>query len=380
MDELGFHILYFISSFFNIYGMMINDFDDFILESYLVESVLYFSPRLRNQLRFIATKDNKIAKEILDLEKSDTKHDITLVDLDPYDYGYLTFIPMKNALKKIKDYYPNASNADIQNNIDVSVTDYLWSVRDEEKGAGVYKTGRNSIKLGKFVNKLLYNKFNSKQIEEFINLLKSEKKSDAEEFKIVSGEEIGYWYDSSTYYENRGVLGGSCMKNAPKHYFKIYEQNPDSVRLLILTLNGRLLGRALVWKLKSISPSRIGAEYYMDRVYTIDDYQVNKFTKFAKENGWAYREYPQSTHYYDIVYKDFSYGKVNMQVKVKPGNYVNYPYMDTFSRYDDKKGILYNDDKKRLGGHILRSTSGTYDESIPRVRAIINRFSDFIRR
>lgn len=360
--------------------MMINGFDDFLLESYLAESVLYFSPRLRNQLSFIASKNNQIAKEIIDMEKLDIKHDITLVDIDPYDYGYLTFIPMKNALRKIKDEYPNATNGDIQNNIDTSVTDYLWSVRDERKGAGVYSTGRNSIKLGKFVNKLFNNKFNSKQIEEFVNLLKSEKQSDLEEIKIVDGEEIGYWYDSSTYYENRGVLGGSCMKNSPSHYFKIYKENKDIVRLVILTLNGRLLGRALVWKLNSLSPSKIGAEYYMDRIYTIDDYQVNKFINFAKENGWAYKLYPQSAGFYGIVYKDVTYDNVNMTVKVKPGNYGNYPYMDTFSRYYDKKGILYNDDKKKLGGHILKSTQGSYEPSITRTRALINRFSDFLRR
>lgn len=169
------------------------------------------------------------------------------------------------------------------------------------------------------------------------------------------------------------------MKNSPSNYFKIYKENKDIVRLVILTINGGLLGRALVWKLNSLSP-KIGAEYYMDRIYTIDDYQVNKFINFAKENGWSYKLHPQSAGFYGIVYKDVTYDNVNMTVKVKPGNYGNYPYMDTFSRYDDKKGILYNDVNKKLGGHILKSTQGSYEPSITRTRALINRFSDFLRR
>jgi hypothetical protein len=375
----GLLLIYTLIIFFNIYKVMINGFDDFLLESYITESVLYFSPRFRNQLKFMSLKDDQIAKEILDMETLDIKQDITLVDLDPDNHGYLTFIPMKNALKKINHQYPNVNNSDIQNNIDTSVTDFLWSVRDQDIGAGVFTTGRNYIKLGKFVNKLFNNKFNNSQIEKFTNLFKSEKQSNSEKIKIVSGEEITHWYDSSEYYEQRGTLGSSCMKNSPSHYFKIYKQNPNSVRLVILTLDDKLLGRALVWKLNSISHN-IGAKYYMDRVYVIDDYQSNKFVNFAKENGWAYRRYPIRSTFSGLTYNGVDYIRddIKMTVKIEPINYGNYPYMDTFQRYDEGRGILYNDNIKKLGGHILTSTQGSHQESIPRARALINRFTDFL--
>lgn len=56
-----------------------------------------------------------------------------------------------------------------------------------------------------------------------------------------------------------------------------------------------------------------------------------------------------------------------------------YPYLDTFTRYDSKKGILYNDQDRDLGGYILRSTSGEYRDSIPQRKAFFNRIINFFK-
>jgi hypothetical protein len=37
-----------------------------------------------------------------------------------------------------------------------------------------------------------------------------------------------------------------------------------------------------------------------------------------------------------------------MTIKVKPGRYKKYPYMDTFKRYNPEDGILYNDDEEKV--------------------------------
>lgn len=375
-------IIYILLSSFNIYQMMINGFDNFILESYIMESVLYFSPRLRSQLKSISD-ENEIAKELLGKEKSDIKPDITLVDLDESDFGYLTFIPMKNALKKLKEYYPNAKNVDIQNDVDTGVSDHLWVNRNIDNVAPVYSKGRNSIKAGKLVNKIFGDKYNSNEIEKFVNLIRSTRVELREKLELVEGDYIPYWYDSYNYYDNKGTLGTSCMKNMSKKTFNIYVENPESVKLLILTIDGKLLGRALVWKLDSIKSKderklgRISTEYFMDRVYYTDEYHLNKFIKYAKEKGWCYRK-NQTYSDTDIVQlKDIKYDGIKMTVKIKPKNYLQYPYMDTFGRYDERSGTLYNDTNKSLGGHILRRIDGSYERSIHRARAVINRFADF---
>ena len=364
---------------------MINGFDDFILESYIMESMLYFSPRLRSQLKSISD-ENEIAKELLDKEKSDIKPDITLVDLDESDFGYLTFMPMKNALRKLKQYYPSATNSDIQNDVDTGVTDYLWVNRNIDGVAPIYSKGRNTIKAGKLVTKIFGNKYNPNEIEKFINLIRSSRVELREEMELVEGDYIPHWYESSNYYDNKGILGGSCMKNMPKETFNIYADNPQSVKLLVLTLDGKLLARALVWKLDSIKSKdekelgRIGVEYFMDRVYCTDDHHLYKLVKYAKEKGWCFRTHNSAGYWGAVQFKGKSYTDTKMTVKIKPKNYVTYPYMDTFPRYDERTGTLYNDSKKKLGGHILRSTSGSYDQSIPRSRALINRFRDFVLR
>lgn len=358
---------------------MVNSFDDFILESYLAESVLYFSPRLRSQLKSLSD-DSEIAKELLDKEKKDIKHDITLVDLDETDFGYFTFIPMKNAIKKLNDYYPKANNKDIQNKVDTRATDFLWINRNEPDVAPVYRKGRNSIKAGKLVKKLFRKTYNPNDIEEFTNLLRSKKIDSSEQIKLVSGDDIAYWYDSSNYYEIKGTLGSSCMKYNKKETFNIYVENKENVQLLTLLKFGKLVGRALVWKLNSIkTPENINPVYYMDRVYTTNDYYLNKFINYAKEKGWCYRKYNSVSLKNVIVFKDKNYSNVEMTVKVKPKNYIKYPYMDTFSRYNERKGLLYNDDDKSLGGHILQDLHGGYIRSIPMGRVIINRFRDFLR-
>lgn len=64
------------------------------------------------------------------------------------------------------------------------------------------------------------------------------------------------------------TLGSSCMKNMSKETFNIYVENPDSVKLLILTLDGKLLGRALVWKIDSIkSTNERNITWYIISVY-----------------------------------------------------------------------------------------------------------------
>lgn len=70
---------------------------------------------------------------------------------------------------------------------------------------------------------------------------------------------------------------------------------------------------------------------------------------------------------------------------IKIGKFANkilddkYSYLDTFTRYDSKKGILHNDEDRDLGGYILRSTSGEYRVSISQRKVFFNRIINFFK-
>jgi hypothetical protein len=68
---------------------------------------------------------------------------------------------------------------------------------------------------------------------------------------LVSGSDISKWYSCDNYKDMEGQLGSSCMARK-RNIFSIYENNPDVCQMLILTEDDKLIGRAIVWKVKSI--------------------------------------------------------------------------------------------------------------------------------
>lgn len=149
-----------------------------------------------------------------------------------------------------------------------------------------------------------------------------------------------------------------------KDYFDIYAKNPNSCQMLVMKENGKIVARALVWKLHKISITGVDKpEYFMDRIYFIRDYQKNMMEKYANDKGWAYKS--DSYSLTDILFNSNFYFDVNMVVKINPGEYLPYPYLDTFSRYDADNGLLYNDTNhgRKVRGHLLRMTEGGYSRS-----------------
>jgi hypothetical protein len=110
-----------------------------------------------------------------------------------------------------------------------------------------------------------------------------------EDFKIVKGKDIIKWYDISTYAEESGDLGNSCMRHSRcASYLKIYAENPDVCSMLILKSDDdHIIGRALIWK---IDPDIGGADTYMDRIYAINDATKKRFQEYADQNGWLKRK------------------------------------------------------------------------------------------
>jgi len=355
---------------------MIKSFNEF---NRIDESVLYYAPPFREQLQILKKGGSDIASKLLDLEMEDLPTDITFVN-SAEDVGYLTFHPMAKAIEKIKKTYSedfevhstmSGDPLDIQTNPNKEYHDTIY--KNEIDGMtylSIYTGNKNAIKIGKFIKKVLPTTTDV-QIEDFVNELKAVQDNLKEKIEIVSGDEITKWYKSENCYSG-GSLGNSCMLD--RNFFDIYTQNPESVNLLILKSGDKIFARALVWKIKTTSP-QLGFTYYMDRVYSVKDYQEKVMIAFAEKQGWAYRK-PGGVYERRVIYQGKS-NDVKMSVQIKKLKYEKYPYMDTFSRYDYITGELWNDmnRNKKTRGYILQSTQGDFREGEP--RGLIRRWGDY---
>jgi ferredoxin len=106
----------------------------------------------------------------------------------------------------------------------------------------------------------------------------------------------------------------------------------------------RIHGRALVWKVKK-SPCE--SKYFMDRVYTNRDSDVNRFRDFANSEGWFYKK-KMNSHVADNVLFVYKGQDVAGEVKLKlEGKFKSYPFVDTMCFLSKDKDSLSNlSDKK----------------------------------
>lgn len=304
------------------------------------EAILYYSDKLKMVLQ--ATK-TKIGKHLLSIETDIIKPDITLVDLDKE--GYFSFTTERNVKKKLADIYDTEivdAAYDSQKNMQ-----RLWKEHGDS-----FVLGKQSVRIGKLVNRLFPNEFSDKEIEEFVNKVKALLERAGEKISVVSGEDIAYWYAAENYFSQDGQLGNSCMKKSD--YFDIYVMNPEVCKMVILTEFEKLKGRALLWKVDNEE-----FEWFMDRQYTNFDHDVVKFREYANSNGWAFRTY-NDCHSFTRVTFNGNQRNINMNVKVKAKYYDSYPYMDTFKMYYPETGELHNHDDEK--GYLLVSTGGDFTD------------------
>ncbi len=340
--------------------------EDAILESIINESYIYYAPDFKDVI--VKMSDNEIANDLISIENTDIAPDVTFIDLDKD--GYLSFITMKNAIKLVKKNYTLDNQDAVLRHMSTGsslILKHLYDyyVQGSEYDSGIFTTSRNEIKIGKFINKLFPEKYTAAQIEDFVNSFKANIKKMELVFELVEGEDIEKWYYYQNYKETKGTLGNSCMSKKTG-IFNIYVKNPDVCKLLILRQDDKIVGRALVWKINSlkliVKNNEItleSIEWFMDRQYTINDSDVMRFRKYAQEKGWAYKSRNNHHSFEFIKLTDEQELEVDMTVKVKKGDYENFPYLDTFRRYDPETGILYNDaDEDNQGQFILDDTSG----------------------
>jgi hypothetical protein len=224
-----------------------------------------------------------------------------------------------------------------------------WDAEEDPALPYSYK-GRGEMAIGKairYIMTLIDDKPSDKDVEEFVNAYKATQESDVWKFKMLEGVDIAKYYNQKKYFMETGSLGSSCMADESKGTFKLYSQNPDKVRLLVLIDEeaDKICGRALVWKLKK---SPCTAQFFMDRVYANRDSDVLKFKKFAEESGFLYKA-KMNSHTETNVDFIFNGAPVSGVIKVGPlaAKFSNYPFVDTLCFLDEDRGSISNVSSKK---------------------------------
>jgi len=189
---------------------------------------------------------------------------------------------------------------------------------------------RTNIKIGRFLKKILPEE-NDQILEDYANDYKFSFKLDKEDFgrfKIAKGVNLSKWYLEKNYAPTQGgTLAASCMRHMKSQKrLSIYIMNPEKIRMLyLLDPIGKLLGRALIWKLDEPN------NFYMDRIYYTDNYVLKLFNNYAKKKGILTKKYVDENNLVLKVQLNRDYGppKIN-------------PYMDTFKFFVKTGNYLTN--------------------------------------
>lgn len=219
----------------------------------------------------------------------------------------------------------------------------------------IWSSKRQPYSVGKLARAILpelgYKISGDKEIEEFVNLYKASKIDTSKKFEIITGANIKNFYIQDIYAEGSGTLSKSCMRYEKcQPYFKIYTKNGDICRLLTYTdENGKLLGRALIWKIDKAELKKgpnenydSNIEYFMDRVYTTNESDVLKFTDYAKKNNWLIKYKMSASNEESLQFLHGStwlYGRII--VKLNRLYFDEYPYVDTL-KFSDGDSLLSN--------------------------------------
>lgn len=374
--------------------MNINNYNEFISESVILESNIYYSNKF---IEVLKNTDDYISKELLGLTYKDIDVPFNFFDANYKKNDTVLFYPDSKVSKKIvtqtysfslrsaafqsimtlylKQPKLNLSDFDlIPTNIEIEIVDKIpndivKNVYGQNTDIDIFVIKRlgsdklalcekysiyfdvdynnvkpSEMKVGRLVNTLLKKsgiKVSDKEVEQFVNKWKSYvdyTNNKYSKFELVKGEDIRYWYYEEKYEGYGGSLNGSCMKHKKcQPFFDLYVENPDVCQLLILKSHNEdtILGRALVWKLRD-------GDTFMDRIYTSYDSDVELFKKYAKEKGWLYKSSQDFNEDTEIVQPDGEEKQLTLNIDLKNSYFDSYPYMDTLKFLNTRNNTLTN--------------------------------------
>jgi DnaJ-class molecular chaperone len=143
------------------------------------------------------------------------------------------------------------------------------------------------------------------------------------------------------------------MSSAPESWLEIYTANPEVGLVIYKSIDDtdKIIGRALLWQLKD------GKEF-LDRIYTVNDSDVQLFRDYAKENGWYYKEYNNSSDSGFAIAPDGSRINLDLTVNLTDASMSQFPYLDTLKYFSSRSKTISN--KHVDGCYVLEDTGGDY--------------------
>jgi hypothetical protein len=390
------------------------DFDDL---DFISESRVYFLRDLTVKLGELYNDGNEWAFKLLKAQGKNIDSDTTFLNFEGEDFSFSKESDLRSVLRRfmteedIEKFFRDITNKELF--FSPLLSNYLGSY---EQTQIQNLTNRGKAKMGRIIKKLLP-EIPDKDLEQLVNSLRSEQVG--YEIKLVKGDDIAKYYKKESCDRkmlNYGTLQSSCMMDKADerpHIFDIYTKNPEVCQLAVmLNKDGKLVGRALVWKIDEIGRkevidnngskydvfySKFDAEwekqqhsyinfqkakvkdiYFMDRVYYTKDWINNSFQKWAKENNFMIKigssiDYKNSTAY-PIMF-----------CKINKLGYRQFPYMDTFKNYDVQSGTLCNYEIPErgfelasvIGDYRAKGTSG--EKAIDKATNYIRRFKDYLK-
>jgi hypothetical protein len=416
-----------MSIIFN-YNEFLTEISEKMAYEMLLESKVIYSTKFINILNKM--KDNRLSKELLKLYSTDLEIQHNYIDISD-EKDFVSFTPdrkVKELNKELEDFLIVSNNgrylttSDRNNSlfsklgfdknkysgwvaevgtmgtiikeVVSTTTGNIWCLFQEKEGdrqcvlhktsfssaSGqennkAWSTSRNSIKVGKLVRAILSSanvSFLDKEIEEFVNIYKAvfDFNSNAlSRFKIVSGDDISWWYNQDNYENGGGTLNNSCMASVSDDYFEIYESNPQ-IRMVILyddngTYNSdgeysseKIKGRCILWDITG-NVGFSGETYFMDRIYTTHDSDIELFKQYAEKNGFWYKT-QQDSDYNFRMSNGSETKKTDIIIKLNIVDCGHYPYLDTLSYINTETKKISNNDREISADRELRDTGGDY--------------------
>lgn len=109
------------------------------------------------------------------------------------------------------------------------------------------------LKPGKFAKLMGSTDVEAEKFSREYDILLNGDKSEKYEFKLVSGDDIIKYYRTDSYADSNGSpLWGSCMNNKSS-IIKFYAKNKKDINMAVLFLDGKVVGRSIVWVNATIS-------------------------------------------------------------------------------------------------------------------------------
>lgn len=399
---------------------MIKKYSDFLNENleFIIESNVVYSDNFRKAMTKI---DSPVAKAILGAENNDLTVQANYLDIEFSKNDTITFTPDRKAQEILGDtkevvrftgsgggwlkhkdsnsklfeqlgytfeegsepYKPSSRDlGEVVAKVtsETSGKSYAWvkfkDLSGNDAGQGVYNveklrsvdeklkkvwsSNRQEVKVGRAMRALLraagITTFADRDFEVFVNLYKAtiDKMNDKFSYiEVVRGGDIAHWYHAENYFQRSGTLGSSCMAGAPDSWLEVYTANPEVGLVIYKSMDDtdKIIGRALLWKLKD------GKEF-LDRIYTVNDSDVQLFRDYAKENGWYYKEHNNSSDSGYAIAPDGSRVSLDLTVNLTDASMDNFPYLDTLKYFNPRRKTISNEDTG--GCYFLEDTGGDY--------------------